>query len=213
MFRSTIPVIAAATIVAACSNGQGPSERVGSGAAIGAVLGGITGAIVARDDAAGALVGAGIGAIAGAAVGDYLDKQEAALKRDLEGTGATVTNTGEELLVNLPSEVTFDFDSAAIKPQFVRPLAEMTGTLNRYPESLIDIIGHTDSVGTEAYNQALSQRRADSVANFMTNRGVVRERIVAYGQGELYPIASNETEAGRAQNRRVEIRITPITEG
>ena len=214
MYRKTILSLAAAGFLAACASGDGPrvGENTGLGAAIGTAIGAGVGAIVAGDSRKGALIGAGVGLLAGAAAGAKLDRQQQELEKNLEGTGATVTNTGEELIVNLPSEVTFDFDSDRIKNQFKRPLRDVAKTMRDYPSFLIDIVGHTDSVGSDAYNQGLSERRAEGVADFLTERRVIRERIVAYGEGETRPIATNDTEAGRAQNRRVEIIITPATQ-
>jgi len=215
MLNKPLAAVAAIGFLAGCANNaEGPQigERAGVGAAIGAVVGGVLGAVVAKDDRAGILIGAGLGALTGAAIGNQLDEQQAELEKNLEGTGATVTNTGEQLLVNLPSSVSFDFDRADLKPEFFDPLAEVATTLNNYPSFLIDVVGHTDSVGSDAYNQSLSERRAGSVDNFLTGRGVLRDRIVSYGKGETAPIASNDTDFGRAENRRVELIITPITE-
>lgn len=215
MLRKSFITLAAAGVLAGCANnGQGPEigQRTGAGAAIGAVIGGVLGAVIAKDDRAGILIGAGLGGLTGAAIGKQLDQQQKELEKNLQGTGATVVNTGEQLLVNLPSEVTFDFDRADLKPEFVDPLGDVATTLNNYPSFLIDIIGHTDSIGSDAYNQSLSERRAGSVSGFLTGRGVLRDRVVAYGRGETAPVASNDTEAGRAENRRVELIITPITE-
>lgn len=209
MLRTAAAVIACASILAACEPDGRPNERVLGGAAIGATLGAVTGAIIGNRK--GAVIGAGIGAIAGAGVGGYLDQQQKELERNLEGTGATVTNNGEQLLVNLPSEVTFDVDSDRIKPRFRDPLARVADTLVRYESSVVDVVGHTDSTGSEAYNQDLSDRRADRVADFLNRRGVIRQRIASYGEGETRPVASNETDRGRARNRRVEIIVTPIT--
>lgn len=216
MARIAIAAVAAAGLVAGCAaNGEGPQigERAGAGAAIGTVIGAVAGALIARDDTAGALVGAGVGALVGAGIGNSLDEQQRELERNLEGTGATVTNTGEELLVNLPDDVTFDFDSSTIRPEFAASLADVGRTLNAFPDTVIDVVGHTDSTGSQTYNQGLSERRADSVASSLTRAGVRRDRIVAFGQGESQPIATNESELGRAQNRRVELRITPIDAG
>lgn len=215
MIKTPLIALAAVGIVAGCANnGDGPQigQRTGAGAAIGTVIGGVLGAVIAKDDRAGILIGAGLGALTGAAIGNQLDEQQVELAKNLEGTGATVTNTGEQLLVNLPSSVSFDFDRADLKPEFFDPLAEVATTLNKYPSFLIDVIGHTDSIGSDAYNQSLSERRASSVDNFLTGRGVLRDRIVSYGRGETAPIASNGTNFGRAENRRVELIITPITE-
>lgn len=208
MIKQTACALTAVVFLAGCENGIG--QNTGAGAILGGVAGAVTGALIG--DRKGALIGAGVGAVAGAGIGAYLDAQQRELEKNLEGTGATVTNTGEELLVSLPSGVTFGFDSAEIQPRFFEPLAKVAGTLTEYESSLIDIVGHTDSVGSEAYNDDLSQRRANSVAGFLTSRGVIRERVIAIGEGESQPIASNETEAGRAENRRVELKITPLTE-
>ncbi|MEL7464501.1 MAG: OmpA family protein [Pseudomonadota bacterium] len=208
MTRPALAALSSVALLAGCAADGTVNENVAGGAAVGAILGAVTGALIG--DRTGAIVGAGVGAVAGGAVGAYLDEQQKELERNLEGTGATVVNTGEELLVNLPSEVTFDFDEAAIKPEFRQPLAEVASTLAEFEASAVDIIGHTDSVGSDAYNQTLSERRAESVAGFLTQRGVIRERIVAFGEGETRPIATNDTPEGRAQNRRVEIKITPI---
>ncbi len=211
MFRKPLIALAAVGFVAGCANNEGPQigQRAGAGAAIGAGIGGVLGAVVAKDDRAGILIGAGLGGLAGAAIGNQLDEQQKELEKNLEGTGATVTNTGEQLLVNLPSSVSFDFDRAELKPEFIDPLGDVASTLNNYPSFLIDVIGHTDSVGSDAYNQSLSELRASSVDSFLTSRGVLRDRIVSYGKGETAPVASNDTEFGRAENRRVELIITP----
>lgn len=214
MIRQTAFALAAASLLAACAeNNTGVGQNTAVGAVLGGAVGAVTGALVTKKDRRGALIGAGVGAVAGAAIGNYLDRQQQDLERNLEGTGATVSNNGEELLVNLPAGVTFGFDSARIQPQFFDPLARVANTLNQYESSLIDVIGHTDSTGSDSYNQDLSQRRADAVASFLRNRGVLSQRIVAYGVGESQPVASNSDEFGRSQNRRVELRITPISEG
>jgi len=163
------------------------------------------------DDRRNAAVGAGIGAVAGGAVGAYLTRQEADLNEDLAGTGATVVNTGDQLIVTLPENVTFAVDSATIQPRFTDTLREFAFTLQTYPSTLIDVVGHTDSTGASAYNQRLSEARATSVLEFLAAEGVKRERMVAVGRGESQPVASNATVQGRAANRRVEIVITPVT--
>ncbi len=205
-------VLAAALAMAGCTQEQLRENRVAVGAASGALLGAGVGVLAGGDDRRNALIGAGIGALAGAAVGDYLDRQEAELNEDLAGTGATVENDGQSLLVTLPATVTFAVDSASIQPAMMPALTDFAETLRAYPESYVDVIGHTDSTGSEAYNQRLSERRAESTATFLASRGVRRERLVAFGYGETRPIATNETEEGRAANRRVEIRITPLTQ-
>jgi outer membrane protein OmpA-like peptidoglycan-associated protein len=210
--RAPILVIAALA-AAGCTSNDLRENQAAVGAATGALLGAGIGVLAGGDDRRNAVIGAGIGAIAGAAVGDYLQRQEEELNQDLAGTGATVQNDGESLLVTLPATVTFAVDSAAIQPSMIPALTDFAQTLRQYPESYVDVVGHTDSTGAEAYNQDLSERRADSAATFLASRGVRRERLVAYGYGETRPVATNETEAGRAANRRVEVRITPITQG
>ncbi len=203
---------ATALSLTACQTVQN-NPNTATGAAVGALAGAGLGLLVGGDDRRNALVGAGVGLLAGAAVGSYLDRQQRELESDLAGTGATVTRVGDALLVNLPSGVTFDVDSAAIRPEFYTPLANVAQTMNEYPESYIDVIGHTDSTGSAQYNQALSERRAGSVGSFLVGQRVLQQRIVTYGYGETQPIATNDTAEGRQRNRRVEIKITPATRG
>jgi len=212
MLRNVIIATVCGSMLVGCQTVRDNPNTAG-GALLGALGGAVAGTLVTKHDRTGALIGAGIGLLAGAAVGQYLDNQERELRQDLAGTGAEVSRDGEALLVNFPSNVTFDVNSAAIRPGFYRTLDDVSATLNRYPESYLDVIGHTDSTGSEAYNQALSERRAGSVSNHFRSRGVVPARIAAYGQGENQPIASNATASGRQENRRVELRITPATQG
>jgi outer membrane protein OmpA-like peptidoglycan-associated protein len=207
-------ILAAATLAFAAGCSQPPSEtqRVGLGAAAGAALGAGVGLLFGGNDRRNALIGAGIGALAGAATGEYLNRQQRRLEQDLAGTGATVTNTGQQLVVTLPETVTFDVGSSTVKPQFLPDLTEVATSLRAEPSSFIDVIGHTDSTGSAEFNQALSQRRAQAVADLLTARGVQRERVAAFGQGFSQPVATNDTPEGRAQNRRVEIRITPFVQ-
>jgi outer membrane protein OmpA-like peptidoglycan-associated protein len=134
------------------------------------------------------------------------------LREQTAGTGIDVTRDGDNLILNMPSNVTFAVDSAAIDPAFQTTLGNVADTLSRYEKSYVDVLGHTDSTGSDAYNQALSERRAESVANFLANSGVQRARLATRGYGESQPIASNSTEQGRAANRRVEIKIVPISQ-
>ncbi|MEM1300017.1 MAG: OmpA family protein [Pseudomonadota bacterium] len=189
------------------------NQNTAIGALAGAAVGAAAGTLVGGNDRRNALVGAGIGLLAGAAVGQYLDQQQRELEAGLAGTGAEVERQGDQLLVNLPSSITFDTDSAAIKPQFQGALNDVAATFNKYPESYIDVIGHTDSRGSDAYNQQLSERRSGAVASYLTGQGVTQARLASFGQGESAPVASNDTAEGRAANRRVELRITPATQG
>lgn len=176
------------------------------GAALGYLLGGLIGGKTAR------IVGAGIGGVAGGAIGYQLDQQIKELDEATEGTGVDVTETpdGTGILVNLP-DVTFAVDSTTISPSFRAALDEVAASLQKYPNSLIDVMGHTDSTGSDSYNLDLSRRRADAVKAHLVMRGVAGARIATVGYGEQYPRADNTTEQGRALNRRVEIRITPIS--
>jgi outer membrane protein OmpA-like peptidoglycan-associated protein len=178
------------------------------GAALGYLLGGLIGGKTAR------IVGAGIGGVAGGVIGYQMDQQIKELKENTAGSGVDVTETpdGQSILVNLPNGVTFAVDSSTITPTFQGTLDQIAASLTKYPNSLIDVMGHTDSTGSDAYNLELSQRRAEAVANYLSLRGVTRSRIATMGYGEQYPVASNETAEGRALNRRVEIRITPISQ-
>ena len=212
MLRNAIVITVCGSLLVGCQTVRDNPNTAG-GAIIGALGGAAVGAILPGSSRTNALIGAGVGLLAGAAVGQYLDNQERELRRDLAGSGAEVVRDGDALLVNFPSSVTFDTDSAAIRPGFYSTLDDVSATLNRYPQSYLDLIGHTDSTGSEAYNQALSERRAGSVSNHFRSRGVEPARIAAYGQGENQPIASNATAGGRQQNRRVELRITPATQG
>jgi outer membrane protein OmpA-like peptidoglycan-associated protein len=210
--RNATLSLAAVAVLAGCADGQGPSSRQGTGAILGALAGAAAGTLVGGDDRRNALVGAGIGLLAGAAVGTYLDRQEDALNQDLAGTGAEVTRVNDALLVTLPEGVTFDTGSAEIKPAFSRALTQVAQTLNEYPESYIDVVGHTDSTGAAEFNQTLSEQRADAVRRALIQRSVAAGRVVGYGLGENNPIADNATASGRATNRRVEILITPATQ-
>ncbi|MCB2045511.1 MAG: OmpA family protein [Novosphingobium sp.] len=177
------------------------------GAAAGYLLGGLIGGKTGR------IVGAGIGGVAGGVVGYKMDQQIKELKEKTAGSGVDVTevDNGSAILVNLPDGVTFAVDSTTISPAFQATLDQIAQSLKDYPDSLVDVYGHTDSTGSDAYNQDLSERRARSVANYLAMRGVSSARIRSQGFGEQYPVASNDTEEGRALNRRVEIKITPIT--
>lgn len=213
MVRSPVALVVAGALLAGCAQQQpGVSgNRAPLGALAGAALGAGAGLLVGGNDRRNALVGAGIGALAGAAVGDYLDRQEAQLNRDLAGTGATVVNTGDALIVTLPDSVTFATGSSTVQPQFLEPLGAMAATLRANPQSYIDVLGHTDSVGSAAFNQQLSERRAESVAAILRQQGVQPQRIATRGFGLTQPVADNATPEGRQRNRRVEIMVTPFT--
>lgn len=179
----------------------------GGGALAGYLLGGLIGGKTAR------IVGAGIGGAAGGVVGYRMDQQIRELKEQTAGSGIDVTETdnGSAILVNLPDGVTFAVDSTEISPAFQSTLNEIANSMVKYPDSLVDVYGHTDSTGSDTYNQGLSERRARAVSDYLAMRGVSNARIRWQGFGESQPIASNDTIDGRARNRRVEIKIVPIT--
>jgi outer membrane protein OmpA-like peptidoglycan-associated protein len=189
-------------------NNTATGAIVGAGA--GALLGYLTNTNNSEEGRTNALIGAGVGALGGAAVGQYMDRQQADLRRQLAGSGVTVTRQGDNIVLNMPSDVTFAVAQSDIQPQFFGTLDQVAATLNQYPQTVVDVIGHADSTGADDYNQALSERRASSVAGYLVNRGMLRERLYVMGRGESQPIASNATEQGRAQNRRVEVVVRPF---
>ena len=180
------------------------------GAGGGAVGGAIIGAATGGDPRVGALIGAGVGALAGGAIGNYMDQQEAELRAQLQGTGVSVTRVGDQIHLNMPSNVTFGVDQSAVLPQFRSTLVSVALVLQKYNKTIVDVYGHTDSTGSDEYNLELSKQRAVSVANVISSNGVDPRRFYIDGRGESQPIGSNATEAGRAQNRRVEIKIAPL---
>jgi outer membrane protein OmpA-like peptidoglycan-associated protein len=194
------------------NTGEKKVSRTAIGGAGGALAGMLLGGLIGGKT--GRIVGAGIGGVAGAAVGYTMDKQIKELKEQTAGSGVDVTETdnGAAILVNLPDGVTFDVASYALKPTFRTTLDQVADSLIKYPNSLIDVYGHTDSTGSDAYNQTLSENRARTVANYLQSRGVPAARIRSQGFGETMPIADNTTEAGRTKNRRVEIKIVPVTQ-
>lgn len=207
--RRIVAVLLSTSLLTACQQGAGyqQNQRTYQGAGVGAAIGGLLGSMESSEHALG---GAALGALAGGAVGQYMDRQEDTMRQQLQGTGIDVQRQGDNLLLNIPNSITFDFDSARIWSQAEGTLGNLAGVLNQYPQTMIDVMGHTDNVGSEKYNQDLSDRRAQAVANKLRDFGVASQRLMVLGYGEKQPIASNDTEAGRAQNRRVEIKISPI---
>ena len=203
---------------AACTTDPVTGEQRISKAAIGGIGGALGGYLLGdlvggRRDRTEKIVGAGIGGIAGAGIGAYMDKQERDLRARTAGTDVQVIRQGDDLLLNIPSGINFAYNSATVQPQFQRTLDQVAGVLGEYNRTYVDVYGHTDATGSDAYNQGLSERRARSVADYLSSHGVQSARIGTRGFGETQPIASNETEEGRAANRRVEIKIVPISEG
>ncbi len=221
MYKKAALVALAATYLTACTTtdpytGEQKVSNTAGGAAIGAGVGAVAGLLVGNNPVQrrnAALIGAGIGALAGGAIGNYMDTQEAELRAQLQGTGVSVTRMGDRIILNMPSNVTFATDRDQVIPPFYPTLDSVALVLRKFDKTLIDVDGHTDSVGNAGYNQDLSERRANSVANYLASRGVDPRRMSAVGYGLERPIASNASEAGRAQNRRVEIAISPLRQG
>lgn len=190
---------------------QPMGERTQSGAIIGGMLGGFLGATNNDSDPAlGAVVGAAAGALAGGAVGAALDRQAQDLRGTLANDQIMIRNTGSELVVTMPDGILFDVDSAAIRASLQSDLRALARNLQQYPNTTVDVLGHTDSDGSAAYNQDLSARRAQAVAGVLLEEGVAPSRVRALGRGESEPVASNLTPEGRQQNRRVEVIIRPM---
>ena len=190
------------------------TARAQHGAVIGAISGAVAGLVTgdgSMERKQRALAGAGLGALAGGAVGYYQDRQEAKLRAELEGTGVSVTRIGDNITLNMPGNVTFATDSADLNASFFAVLDSVTKVVNEFDRTVVEVAGHTDSTGSNDYNYYLSQRRAATVADYIVNRGVMRERTIEVGLGETWPIASNETAVGRQLNRRVELTLVPIT--
>ena len=210
---AVLSLVAATACTTNPETGNRRLSKAGIGALAGAALGTGAGAVVGgKSKRTEMIVGAGIGAIAGTAIGAYMDKQEKELREKTAGTDVEVIRQGDELLLNMPSGITFDTDSYSIKPEFRTTLDNIASTLGSYNQTYVDVYGHTDSTGADAYNMTLSRNRADSVASYLATHGVARARIGTQGFGETQPVASNDTDAGRAQNRRVEIKLVPVAD-
>lgn len=208
--------LAATTLTAACVTDPVTGERRVSKAAIGGVGGAVGGYLLGdlvggRNDRTEKIIGAGIGGLAGAGIGAYMDRQEQELRRRTAGTDVRVIRQGDDLILNMPSGITFATNESSIQPQFRTTLDQVADVLRQYNQTYVDVYGHTDSTGSDSYNLDLSQRRATAVADYLTMRGVQSARLGTRGFGESQPIASNDTEAGKAANRRVEIKLVPIT--
>lgn len=201
--RRLIPILATLSVLALLA-GCASMSRTQKGAAIGGAAGAATGAAVSKDNTKGAIIGGAIGAVAGAIIGNYLDNQAKELE---QVQGAEVVREGDELKVTFAEKILFDFDSSALKAASRTQLDQVASVLGKYPETNIVVKGHTDAKGSDEYNQRLSERRAAAVVNYLEEQGVRRSRMTARGYGESMPVASNDTEEGRAENRRVELSI------
>jgi len=209
---STVMLGGCATYTGQTTDPNDPN-RTRSGALIGAGIGAVAGLLSGGDATERrqrALVGAGVGGLAGGSIGAYQDRQEAELRRQTAGTGIDVSRDGDVIKLNLPDGVTFDFGKYDLKPQFYPALNNVASTLREFNQTIVEVTGHTDSVGSAQFNQRLSEQRANSVGNYLMGQGLIRERFEIMGMGKNSPIADNGTDAGRAQNRRVEIRVLPL---
>lgn len=198
----------AALLVAGCSSPDGTPYQAGTGAIIGGLTGAAAGSLIGGNPEA-TVIGGALGAIVGGAIGTQLDTQERELRQSLAGSGAAITNTGRDIRVIFPDAVTFRTNSSVVDPAFRSSMRALSDSLQRHPNSRIRVVGHTDNVGTAAYNNQLSQERAMAVARELISSGTSDSRITVTGRGLNEPIASNASAAGRAENRRVEIVITP----
>jgi len=217
--KTTATALIATVMLGGCATYTGQTQdpndpnRTRNNALIGAGIGAVAGLLSGGDATERrqrAMVGAGVGGLAGGAVGAYQDRQEAELRRQTAGTGIDVSRDGDVIKLNLPDGVTFDFGKSNLKPQFYPALNNVASTMQQYNQTIVEVSGHTDAIGSDQANQRLSEQRAASVANYLSGQGLMRERFEVVGMGENYPVASNETDSGRAQNRRVEIRVLPL---
>jgi outer membrane protein OmpA-like peptidoglycan-associated protein len=208
--RTVIAMMVAGALTAACSTdpytGQQKISNTAGGAGIGALAGAALGTLAGGDDRRNALIGAGVGALAGGLVGAKMDQNEAELRAQLQGT-----RVGNQIMLNMPSDITFGVDQDAVRADFYPVLNSVALVLRKYNQTLVDVYGHTDSTGSDQHNYDLSQRRALSVANYLSGQGVDQRRFAVSGFGKTRPIASNGTTDGRAKNRRVEIQLSPLT--
>lgn len=219
MKHAIILSTAAVFLLSACTTNPFTGEQqlsktaigAGTGAALGAAAGAILGATTSLSSRKAALIGAGLGALAGGGIGVYMDQQEARLRDRLEGTGVSVSRVGDSIVLNMPSNITFDSNRSEIKPLFFNTLSSVSEVFKEYKQTLIDVVGHTDSDGSDQSNYDLSRRRAASVAQFLASQQLDPNRFSVEGHGERDPVASNATASGKAQNRRVEITILPLT--
>lgn len=216
--RKVILMGAIAIFAVGCTTNPYTGERRASrtvtsgagGAAAGAAAGAIVGAVVGGNAGKGAAIGAASGAAIGVGIGVYQDRQQAKLRERLANSGVSVTRVGDNIVLNMPSNITFAVDQSDITPGFYETLNSVALVLKEYNKTIVSVYGHTDSTGSDSYNQQLSQRRALSVSNYLAAQGVAAGRLQAIGYGESRPVADNSSEGGRAANRRVEIVIDPV---
>ena len=214
LLSATVAVLLAGCYTTDPYTGERKVNDTSKGAGIGALSGAALGALVGgHDRAKGALIGAGVGALAGGAVGNYMDRQEAKLRAQLNGTGVSVSREGDQINLVMPGNITFASGSADLNPGFFGVLDSVALVLKEYDKTIIDVSGHTDSTGFAQKNQALSQERAGTVAQYLRTKGIVAQRIASTGYGSTRPVAGNDTAGGRQRNRRVELTLTPLKQG
>jgi outer membrane protein OmpA-like peptidoglycan-associated protein len=218
MFLRTITAGLLALLLTACTTnpytGEREASNKGKGAAIGAGIGAVIGALSgsdANERRQRALIGAGVGALSGTAIGAYMDNQENKLRQQLEGSGVSVTRMGNDVVLNMPGNITFDVDRTDLRGNFIPVLDSVSLVLKEFDQTLIDVTGHTDSTGSVQHNMDLSERRATSVATYLRATGIDSLRVYTMGVGPHYPMADNSTSSGRQSNRRVELVLKPLT--
>ena len=211
-YKSILTAAILSLLLSSCATSpEDPNAKAKTGALIGAATGAAAGYLIGRDTK-GALIGAAVGTAAGAGIGHYQDKQEAELRKQLQGSGVDVVREGDNIVLEMPSGITFGFNSSDVNSQFYPVLDRVANTLVQYNQTIVNVAGHTDSVGSDSYNMQLSKERAGSVAQYLQSRGVNGQRLNTVGYGESRPVDTNNTEAGRANNRRVEITLVPIAQ-
>lgn len=205
------------TLMTACVStdpytGEQKASNTAKGAGIGAVAGAVIGAATAskNDREKAILTGAAAGAAVGGGIGFYMDKQEAKLREKLQGSGVQVRRDGNDLHLVMPGNITFETSKFGIRSQFLPVLSSVSDVLEEFDKTTITVSGHTDSTGSSEYNQTLSENRANSVKSYLVQQGVASGRVLSKGLGKRYPVASNDSAAGREQNRRVELMLEPI---
>ncbi|MEM8572374.1 MAG: OmpA family protein [Pseudomonadota bacterium] len=207
--RATFVVLVAAGVITGCTRADGTRNNTATQAVAGTAAGALIGNLIGDGDETATVIGGVVGGIAGTAVGSYLDRQQRDLQASIGGSGAQIVNTGSSLVVSLPEAITFDVNSSDVRPDIRDEIIAISQNLQAYPSSTVQVVGHTDNTGSASFNQGLSDRRAQAVTNILVASGTPAGRIVTIGRGEGDPVASNDTEAGRTANRRVEIIITP----
>lgn len=214
-----LAVISSLLLITACAStdpytGEQRTSKTAKGAGVGAVAGAVIGAASAsdKDRRKGAITGAIAGGAIGAGVGNYMDRQETKLRQQLQGSGVQVRRDGNTIELIMPGNITFGTNRAEIRSDFYEVLDSVSTVLKEFDKTAIRVAGHTDSTGSDSYNQKLSEERAASVGRYLVSRNVAPGRVQTQGYGERYPIASNDSESGRQANRRVELELVPITQ-